>query len=192
MSAVISDCGRYRYRLERTTPRLGLESKLVVFIGVNPSTADATVDDATVRKWRGFALRWGYTHFVVGNLFAYRATDVKALATVPNPVGERNDDHLRAMLRDADTLVPCWGDRGKLPKQLHARIDRMWDLIAESGAPVHALGITKGGDPKHLPDWRADGVEVYEIENVIPWWAARFPRAWCFAQDVFNFRNPWR
>ena len=53
-------------------------------------------------------------------------------------------------------------------------------------------GFNFYGDPKHLPDWRADGVEVYEIENVIPWWAARFPRAWCFAQDVFNFRNPWR
>lgn len=48
------------------------------------------------------------------------------------------------------------------------------------------------GDPAHLPDWRADGLDVVEVVNVIPWWAARWPRAWCFAQDVFNFRNPWR
>lgn len=150
MSAVISPCGQYRYRLERETDHPDRDGRAgVVFIGVNPSTADASVDDATVRKWRGFATRWGYTHFVVGNLFAYRSTDVRALAAVPNPVGERNDEHLRAMLANADTVVPCWGDRGKLPRELHPRIDHVWGLIEASGAPVHALGITKGGDPKH-------------------------------------------
>lgn len=149
MSAVISTCGQYRYRLERETGHVDPKRKVVVFIGVNPSTADETIDDATVRKWRGFATRWGYTHFVVGNLFAYRSTDVRALASATDPVGAECDDHLLSMLSDADTVVPCWGDRGKLPKQLHSRIDRVWNLIAASVAPVFALGVTKGGDPKH-------------------------------------------
>lgn len=48
------------------------------------------------------------------------------------------------------------------------------------------------GDPDHLPDWRADGLGVYMVENVIPWWAARWPRAWRFLQDVWHFKNPWR
>lgn len=150
MSAVLSPCGQYRYRLERETRHPDREGRMVVvFIGVNPSTADAMADDATVRKWRGFSTRWGYTHFVVGNLFGYRATDVRALANVPDPVGPECDAHLLTMLRDADTVVPCWGDRGKLPKHLRARIDHVWNLIADSGAPVFALGMTKGGDPKH-------------------------------------------
>lgn len=150
MSAVISPCSRYRYRLERETHHPDREGRHeVVFIGVNPSTADASLDDATVRKWRGFATRWGYTHFVVGNLFAYRSPNVQALASAADPVGEQNDEYLCDMLRGAHTVVPCWGARGKLPKQLHSRIDCVWELIKESGATVSALGITKSGDPMH-------------------------------------------
>ena len=150
MAAILSHCGQYRYRLERATSHAGRKRRqTVVFIGVNPSTADATVDDATVRKWRGFSTRWGYTHFVVGNLFAYRATDVRALASAADPIGERNDEHLNAMLRDADTVVPCWGCRGKLPPALHGRIERVWSMIEASCAPVWALGMTRSGDPKH-------------------------------------------
>ena len=52
------------------------------FFGVNPSTADASSDDSTVRKWRGFTQRWGGSRFIVGNVFAYRSTDVRQLAAV--------------------------------------------------------------------------------------------------------------
>lgn len=49
------------------------------------------------------------------------------------------------------------------------------------------------GDPQYIEEWRADGLEVHEVCNVIPEWAASLglARAWCFAQDVFNFKNPW-
>lgn len=49
------------------------------------------------------------------------------------------------------------------------------------------------GDPKHLNEWRTDGLEIGEIENVIPVWVVTLglTRAWCFVQDVFNFKNPW-
>lgn len=49
------------------------------------------------------------------------------------------------------------------------------------------------GDPKHIPEWEADGLEVWEVCNVVPLWVARLglTRAWCFAQDIFNFKNPW-
>jgi len=49
------------------------------------------------------------------------------------------------------------------------------------------------GDPRHIEEWRADGLEVHEVCNVIPEWVASFglSRGWCFAQDIFNFKNPW-
>jgi hypothetical protein len=76
VSAVISPCGLYRYRLERH----GLSGAgAVAWIMVNPSTADATQDDATIRKVIGFTERMGGGWAIVGNKFAYRATDVREL-----------------------------------------------------------------------------------------------------------------
>ena len=84
-SAIISHCGKYRYRLDRTVSDSG---PVYAFFGVNPSTADASVDDATVRKWRGFVQRWGGSRFIVGNVFAYRSTDVRQLAAVEDAFGD--------------------------------------------------------------------------------------------------------
>ncbi len=161
MGAILSADGRYRYGLDRS---IGMGDRVVAFIGVNPSTADANVDDATVRKWRGFSARWGFDKFFVGNLFAWRSTDVRALATAEDPVGPETDAHLRVMLSYAELVVPCWGDSGKLPVSLRMRVEAVRELICESGRPVKCLGLTKGGDPKHplmlgystaLQDWRA-------------------------------------
>jgi hypothetical protein len=147
MSAVISKCGRYRYALTRAW---STEGGSVTFIGVNPSTADACTDDATVRKWRGFATRWGFGSFRVANLFSYRATNVKELASVDDPVGPLNDDFLFASFGDAELIVPCWGDRGKLPRTLWPRIDAVRSMLRRvTIAPIHCLGLTAGGDPKH-------------------------------------------
>lgn len=146
MSAVISDCGKYRYRLER---KISDEGDTVMFIGVNPSTADANTDDATVRKWRGFATRWGMQRFIVGNLFAYRATDVNELKTCVDPVGELNEAHLALMMQEVDLVVPCWGSRNKLPHQLEWRIHRVRTLMERLGVPVRVFGLTSSGDPKH-------------------------------------------
>src|SRR4051794_27288791 len=112
MSAILSPCGTYRYRLERD---LGMEGPVFAFFGVNPSTADATVDDATVRKWTGFVKRGGGSRFIVGNVFASRATDGRDLATADDPQGPENAEHLGRIVVDADVLVPCWGSRTKLP-----------------------------------------------------------------------------
>lgn len=148
MSAVISECGRYRYSLERKfLPAAG--DKTVMFIGVNPSTADATVDDQTVRKWCGFAARWGFGRVLVGNLFAWRSTDVDALASAPDPVGPLNAAHLTGMFQQADIVVPCWGSRNKMPRSLHGRIDEMRTLLRCLNRPIHVLGLTGSGDPKH-------------------------------------------
>jgi hypothetical protein len=154
MSAILSSCGKYRYRLERDTGRSRLEP-VVAFIGVNPSTADASLDDATIRKMVGFASRWGYRRIIVGNLFAYRATDVRELRSayldrdmVPMLFAEENR-HLMMILEDADVLVPCWGNIAKVPKQLRPRIADVLALIRHSCKPTCVLGMTKSNDPKH-------------------------------------------
>lgn len=143
---MLSDCERYRYRLER---RWSPDGGTVAFIGVNPSTADAEVDDQTVRKWRGFATRWGFGSFVVGNLFAYRSTDVRGLAQQPDANGPENDRHLAALIAEANLVVPCWGARGKLPRKLWPRIDAVRQLIRQSKRPVRILGLSASGDPLH-------------------------------------------
>ncbi len=95
MSAIISKCGMYRYRLERDVQPEGL---VFGYFGVNGSTATATEDDHTVRKWIGFTKVNGGRRFIVGNAFAFRATDVRELATAVDPVGPENEIHLERII----------------------------------------------------------------------------------------------
>lgn len=144
-SAVLSDCGLYRYRLER---RIG-DGPTLGGIMVNPSTADANEDDPTIRRWIGFATRLGFGRVVIGNLFAYRSTDVKQLAAVDDPVGPDNDRHLVEIITRSDTLVVGWGALAKLPKRLRARwcfVDR---AAKDARVPLMCFGTTKTGDPMH-------------------------------------------
>jgi hypothetical protein len=146
MSAIISDCGLFRYRLDRDVQLDGIVAAL---IGVNPSTADATINDATIRKDMGFARVNGWRKIIKGNVFAYRATDVRALAKVEDAIGPLNRWHIDQIIDDADVLVPCYGDRAKLPKGLHVYLDRMLSYLVASGKPILTFGHTNGGDPKH-------------------------------------------
>lgn len=149
MSAIISDCGLYRYRLEREVCPAYEGSKVFAFFGVNPSTADATLDDATVRKWRGFTLRNGGHRFIVGNVFSYRATDVRELASVPFQMGVQHFQHLQLIAQEADVLVPCWGASTKLPKHLRGHCDDLAGWLFKFGKPVMHFGLTACGQPKH-------------------------------------------
>lgn len=126
-----------------------LSGKTVAFFGVNPSTATATEDDATVRKWTGFCKRWSARRFIVGNVFAFRASDVGELATARDPVGHKNATHIRQIIAEADVLVPCWGDRKKVPKLLRGEISVLMMGLCMSGKPILHFGLTKGSDPKH-------------------------------------------
>ena len=145
-SAIISHCGKYRYRLDRMVSDSG---PVYAFFGVNPSTADASVDDATVRKWRGFVQRWGGSRFIVGNVFAYRATDVRQLATVEDAFGDLIGDHTTSIITEADILVPCWGNTSKVPPSLQFAFDALMDALLSSGKPVKCFGLTASGDPRH-------------------------------------------
>lgn len=161
MSAVISPCGLYRYRLDRA---VAMEGPVFAFFGINPSTADATENDQTVRKWIGFTKTWGGSRFVVGNVWPLRSKDVKALATATRwkHIDRENWHHLFQMVNEADVLVPCWGDRGKVPRSMHGDLDRLLAWLQTSGKPVRAFGVTASGDPKH-PQMLAYSTPLVEL-----------------------------
>lgn len=139
--------GPYRYNLWR----LWDDRPHAVFIMLNPSTADASEDDPTIRRCMGFARSWGYGGICVVNLFAYRSTDPRALASVPDPVGPRNDQQIDATLGGADLVVAAWGAHGTLG----ARSATVRALV-EKHRPLYHLGLTKNGSPRHPLYLRSD------------------------------------
>lgn len=145
MSAVISPCGTYRYRLERV---LG-EGPTAAIIGVNPSTADATIDDPTIRKDMGFGRRLGWGRILKGNLFAYRATDVRELRDAADPVGPKNNLHLAQILAEADVVVYAWGPTAKLPPKLRREYHKMVTLAWCLGVQPMCFGTAQDGQPLH-------------------------------------------
>jgi hypothetical protein len=117
---------------------------------VNPSTADATQDDATIRKLLGFRNRHGWGNLIVGNLFAYRATDVRELATCADPVGPDNGYRLAEIFLDVERVIFAWGPVGKLPKRLREH----WRDVDELARKMHlrpmSIGVpAKDGQPRH-------------------------------------------
>lgn len=149
MSAIISPCGLYRYRLDRRGNNANMDT---VVIMVNPSTADTETDDATIRKLKGFGGRRGWTNIVVGNLFAYRATDVRELATADDPIGPDNDEHLWEMFAQDDPvrLIFAWGPMAKLPKRLRARWRHVYQMALDAGLEPASIGApAKDGHPCH-------------------------------------------
>lgn len=139
-----------RYQLGRVVNAQARETaRVFAFFGINPSTAAANIEDQTTRKWREFTLRNDGWAYLAANPFARIATDVKALAKMEDPVGEDNAKWLQETIDEADILVPCWGDRGKVPLALRPRLDDLREMLFFSGKPVMTFGFTKAGDPKH-------------------------------------------
>ena len=147
MTAILSKCRKYRYQLSRDVDMFA--DQIYAYFGINPSTADESIDDATVKRWIGFTERFNGKCFLVGNAFAFRATDVNELASAIDPIGPENNCHLMRIIDQADILVPCWGSKHKIPKELHSRRDEVMSLLKDSGKPVKAFGFTASGDPKH-------------------------------------------
>jgi hypothetical protein len=141
-TAHLSGCGTYRYSLTRSWEQ-GLPWCL--FVMLNPSTADATVDDPTIRRCVGFARDWGYGRLHVVNLFGLRATDPKALRSHEDPVGPDNDSAILRAAARCELIVAAWGAHG-------SHLDRnraVWDLLGAAGLAVFCLGTTEQGHPKH-------------------------------------------
>ena len=132
----------YRYSLVSI---VGTEKKICLFICLNPSTADETRDDNTVRRCKSYAKQWGYGVFSIANIFAYRATNPKELYKAANPIGLDNDRYIRESAECADLIVAAWGNHGD-----HlGRGEDVLNILKGTEKPVHTLGLTKAGQPKH-------------------------------------------
>jgi hypothetical protein len=148
--ATMSDDGLYRYHLWR---RVSSDPRTVLWIMLNPSTADASVDDPTIRRLIGYARAWGYGTLWVVNLYAGRATKPADLWEMEDPGGPRNGRHLEEAAHAADLVVGGWG--------ANAPIGRVWWAINYVGAGrIHALATTKAGQPRHPLYLKADLVPV--------------------------------
>lgn len=142
-TATLSTDRMYRYRLGRRWGADGLEA---LFVMLNPSTADESVDDPTIRRCIGFAKAWGCNALTVVNLYALRATDPEALRTHADPVGPENDATIAAAVAATDIIVCAWGAFNLSP----LRVRRVWPLLNLSELrPPQCLGTTKDGHPKH-------------------------------------------
>lgn len=148
--ATLSDCARYRYRLWRAW---GTGTR-ALFVMLNPSTADGSSDDPTVRKCCGFARRWGMDGVEIVNVMAYRATDPRTLAHVDAPVGPLNrrfiEQALENVCGNAEGTTPvivAWGS--SVPRPVRHYADNTLHWIRNAGVAPLCLGKTKHGYPRH-------------------------------------------
>ncbi|GIL13657.1 MAG: hypothetical protein BroJett038_23770 [Chloroflexota bacterium] len=142
-SAVFSPCRRYRYALWRRWGDLLEPGRdgYAMFICLNPSTADETRDDPTIRRCIAFARAWGYSGLCMANLFAFRATDPAKMMAQANPIGPENDEHLSRLAKGALVVVAAWGANG-------THLGR--DVEVRRALPaLHYLSLTKEGHPGH-------------------------------------------
>ncbi len=144
-TATISACGLYRYTLTRHIPCILRWVHPCLFLMLNPSVADASNDDPTIRRCMGFAATWQCTGLTVVNLFAYRATNPKALWDIADPVGPENDHHLREQLEahKLGIIVAAWGSHD-MAKPRARQLAPLLDNYA-----VKHISINKDGSPKH-------------------------------------------
>lgn len=141
--------GVYRYALYRQLdgPYSGVpgyECNLL-WLMLNPSTADHEVDDATIRRVMGFSRRFGADACTVVNLFALRSTDPRYLRGHPDPVGPYNDQVLTTMSSAAQRVVCAYGALGAFQD----RAQHVLKLLRGTGSALLALGVTKDGHPRH-------------------------------------------
>jgi hypothetical protein len=144
-TAVISPDGKYRYLLTR---RWGM-GEMVTWVMLNPSIADAEIDDMTITKCIGFSRRWNMGGMRVVNLYALRATDPRTLKQDVSPTGPENMEHIRLAISNRQTpfVVAAWG--ASLPWPTAPAIAHVKQACQEAGRTMLCLGKTKDGSPRH-------------------------------------------
>lgn len=131
----------YRYWLYRGWEPATM-GETVVWIGMNPSVADAEKDDRTIRRCIDFSQRLGYAAMYMVNLFAKVSTKVHRLWTGEHPVGKDNDLVIHSLARNAGLVIACWGT-------FENADERRIEFLSQVDYPLHCLGVTMGGHPKH-------------------------------------------
>lgn len=152
--AEFSECRKYRYALWRIWNK---EKPLVMFIGLNPSTANEITDDATIRRVTRFALKWGYGGFYMMNLFAYVTAYPEELAAAENPLGD-NDKWLKEIGEKCEQVIFAWG-------AFDIAQERCKEVI-KMFPGAKALIINKDGSPRHPLYVKANTIPVEYLTEV--------------------------
>jgi hypothetical protein len=150
-TAIISPDGLYRYFLTREG-LVGDPFSMMVFIMLNPSTADAKVDDPTIRRCKGFASREGCGSLGVVNLFGLRATNPDALFEAGDPYDPENFKHWEMAFGHATKIVAAWGAH----PTVNQKAEKAMLYLKASGIKLWCLGQTKSGCPRHPLYVRSD------------------------------------
>jgi len=139
-TAHLSKCRRYRYALWRSWQ---LDKPIVMFIGLNPSTADENANDPTLTRCISYAKSWGFGGIIMTNLFAYRATDPKDMKQARDPIGKRNNYWLKRLAKESELVVAAWGNHGQFlqrSKAIKKMISGLYYLkLNQCGEPAHPL-----------------------------------------------------
>ena len=139
--AVFSPDSIYRYQLSRSWD---IDKPKILFIMLNPSTADEFVEDPTIRRIVNYAKDWGYGSVYVGNLYAFRSTDPKGLNSVEDPIGPENITNIQALIGLVDKVVYAWGNERKEPEWLKKIVTNPYCIdISKKGIPKHPLYLKK-------------------------------------------------
>ncbi len=139
--ARFSESRVHRYALWRIWDK---EKPAVMFVGLNPSTADENVDDPTIKRCIDFAKRWGYGSLYMLNLFAFRATKPKDMKKADDKIGWDNDAALKRYAKKCDEIVAAWGVNGTLEERNRFVCDKvLFDF------KLMCLRKTQGGHPEH-------------------------------------------
>ena len=133
--------GNYRYLLWREWNN---SNKTVTFIMLNPSRADAQINDPTITRCINFARSWGYGRLEVVNLFAYRTSKPSLLKQAAEPIGKDNDRYIIESVNRSDRIILAWGNYGLWRKQ-----DLYTLELLKNYNYLYSLGITKRGCPRH-------------------------------------------
>ena len=140
--ALFSDCRRFRYLLWR---RWDASLPLLGWLALNPSAADASDEDQSSRKFRGFAERLGFGGYITANLYAWIDTYPEDLRAAGYLVGDENDAHTETMVRTCDAVICAWGSNARGL----ARPAEAVSIIRRAGRTPLALKVNRDGTPAH-------------------------------------------
>ena len=142
-SALLSDDGVHRFQLDRWWG----DGERVTWVMLNPSTADATEDDPTIRRVAGFSKAWGYDGFTVVNLFSLRATNPAELwRTTHNNIGRRNRLIIEHQA-EGRVVVAAWG--AGVHRRYRVHVNATATEIQRRAKSLSCLGYSRDGHPLH-------------------------------------------
>lgn len=155
-SAQMSPCGRYRYRLCRDWTEPGIEPRGILFVGLNPSVADAEMSDPTCHRELTFARDWGYSRYLKGNILDWRATSPRDLPREAELArSPRNIQVLLSMAFEVETIVMATGN---VPERFAWIEAETREILSAACRPFMCLGRNKTGYAKHPLYLRKDEV----------------------------------